>query len=110
MLAKLMQYKRVFTTHRFQLWVNAFIVVSVGYSFAIVMAAIFVCWPIRTYWALTKVDGWCMNTTASWFFNAAMNILTDLAVIILPMPVIRSLQLAPRQKWLLMGVFAVGLV
>jgi hypothetical protein len=43
-----------------------------------------------------------------WFFNAAMNIVTDLAIIVLPMPVIRRLNLKRRQKQLLMGVFAIG--
>ncbi|KAJ4330189.1 hypothetical protein N0V87_010212 [Didymella glomerata] len=40
--------------------------------------------------------------------NAAINISTDFAIIILPMPVIRSLNLDRRQKTALMGIFAVG--
>ena len=42
------------------------------------------------------------------FTNAAINILTDFAIIILPMPVIRSLNLARRQKQALIGIFAIG--
>lgn len=40
--------------------------------------------------------------------NAAVNISTDFAIIILPMPVIRSLNLDRRQKTALMGIFAIG--
>ncbi|KAJ4351714.1 uncharacterized protein N0V89_007057 [Didymosphaeria variabile] len=43
-----------------------------------------------------------------WFTNAAINILTDFAIIILPIPVIRNLNLARRQKLALIGIFAVG--
>ncbi len=37
-----------------------------------------------------------------------MNIVTDFAIIILPMPVVRTLQLARKQKYALIGIFAVG--
>jgi hypothetical protein len=43
-----------------------------------------------------------------WFTNASLNIATDLAIIILPMPVIRSLNLKRRQKQALAGIFAIG--
>jgi hypothetical protein len=43
-----------------------------------------------------------------WFTNAAINITTDFAIIVLPMPVIRRLQLGRRQKSALIGIFAVG--
>jgi hypothetical protein len=40
--------------------------------------------------------------------NAAINIATDFAIIILPIPVIRSLNLGSRQKISLIGIFAIG--
>jgi hypothetical protein len=40
--------------------------------------------------------------------NAAINILTDFALIILPIPVIRGLNLGRRQKIALISIFAVG--
>jgi hypothetical protein len=43
-----------------------------------------------------------------WYTNATINILTDFAIIILPMPVIKRLQLGKRPKYALMAIFAVG--
>lgn len=43
-----------------------------------------------------------------WFTNAAINIATDFIIILLPMPVIKSLQLARRQKLALYVIFAIG--
>jgi hypothetical protein len=40
--------------------------------------------------------------------NAGINIVTDFALIILPIPVIQSLNLGRRQKIALISIFAVG--
>jgi hypothetical protein len=45
---------------------------------------------------------------ALWFTFAATSIVTDLAIWLLPMPVLKSLQLPRKQKYSLMGVFALG--
>lgn len=108
-LAILMQYKRVFQTPRFQFWNWIFIAIIIGYTVSTVVACIFVCMPVQKFWK-PQLEGHCINTFASWFANAILNIITDLMIIILPMPVVRGLQLKPRQKFLLMGVFAFGVV
>ncbi|PSN63279.1 hypothetical protein BS50DRAFT_461134, partial [Corynespora cassiicola Philippines] len=106
-LAILMQYQRVFKTHRFQIWCWAFIVFIFLFMMATIIGCIFVCWPIQKFWQ-PQLPGRCLSRVASWFSNAAINIVTDLMIILLPIPVIKSLKLANRQKWLLMGLFAFG--
>jgi hypothetical protein len=101
-----MQYQRVFPTPKFQVWCWSFIAIIVAYTIATVAACIFICTPIPIFW--TGGEGTCIDKFASWFSNAALNIVTDLMIILLPMPVVRNLKLAKRQKWLLMGVFAFG--
>lgn len=79
----------------------------VAYTIWTELGSIFACVPIRAFW--TKEEGAkCINQFAMWFSNAAINILTDFAIIILPMPVIRNLNLARRQKQALIGIFALG--
>ncbi|KAF1977385.1 hypothetical protein BU23DRAFT_577939 [Bimuria novae-zelandiae CBS 107.79] len=68
---------------------------------------IFGCRPIQAFWTL-KHPFKCLNQYAVWFFNGGMNILTDLTISVLPMPVIRKLNLPRRQKQALVGIFAVG--
>ena len=74
-------------------------------------------WTIVSAWAncvpLAKfydpsVPGFCFDKEALWFSNSAIHILTDLIILVYPMPVLRSLQLPRRQKVALMGVFALG--
>ncbi|KAF2877246.1 hypothetical protein BDV95DRAFT_468720, partial [Massariosphaeria phaeospora] len=108
-IAILVQYQRVFPTRKFQIWCWSFIAIIVAYTMASVLACIFVCWPVQKYWK-PEIEGKCINTFASWFANAAINIVTDFMIIILPMPVVRNLQLAKRQKMLLLGVFAFGII
>ncbi|KAF2476742.1 uncharacterized protein BDR25DRAFT_278059 [Lindgomyces ingoldianus] len=105
--AILVQYLRVFPTRTFQIWCWAFIFIVVAYTIATVFACIFVCIPVQSFWN-GDPNGKCINELASWFSNAAINIVTDLMIIVLPMPVIKNLNLARRQKKLLMGIFAFG--
>ena len=49
-----------------------------------------------------------MDNQTQWFSNAALNILTDLIVFILPLPVIGKLNLAKGQKYSLLGIFCLG--
>ncbi|KAH7135987.1 hypothetical protein B0J11DRAFT_425457 [Dendryphion nanum] len=103
----LLQYQRVFFTKTFQIvcWITM-AVVGV-YSVWTVFGNMFACVPIRAFWT-HETPARCISLFPMWFTNAALNIVTDLAIIILPMPVIRSLNLARRQKQALIGIFAVG--
>ncbi|KAK2738362.1 hypothetical protein FQN55_000570 [Onygenales sp. PD_40] len=54
--------------------------------------------------------GTCINLTAFWYANATFNILSDLVLIALPVPVISTLQLPRKSKIALCGIFAVGIL
>jgi hypothetical protein len=81
--------------------------VVVVYAFWTVLSSVFGCKPIQAFWTL-KHPFKCLNQFTVWFFNGGMNILTDLSIIVLPMPVIRKLNLPRRQKQALIGIFAIG--
>ena len=103
----LLQYLRVFPTDgiRRASWIGlAFISIYGLWSF---FGAVFMCWPINFFWD-KAVHGRCLNEMAFWFSNAGLNILSDIFVLVLPMPVLNSLKLPTRQKIGLMLVFAVG--
>ncbi|KAL1651842.1 hypothetical protein SLS61_005213 [Didymella pomorum] len=102
----LLQYHRVFPTRKFQLACWGLFAVVVGYTIWTVFGSIFACVPVQAFW--TKEKAHCIDQFAMWFTNAAINISTDFAIILLPMPVIRRLQLGKRQKSALIGIFAVG--
>lgn len=67
------------------------------------------CVPVARFWD-PSVGGSCLPFEAVWFFNASMNIATDVALLALPMPLLSRLQLPRMQKFALMGVFAMGIL
>ncbi|KAF9692270.1 hypothetical protein EKO04_009802 [Ascochyta lentis] len=102
----LLQYRRVFTTRKFRIGNSAVMAMVISYTLWTVLASIFSCIPVRAFW--TREPARCINQTALWFVNAAVNILTEFSIAILPIPVIRSLNLDQRQKRALIAIFAVG--
>lgn len=71
------------------------------------LVVIFSCTPVDKFWN-TSVEGTCMPNLPFWYINAAGNIATDLAIFIMPLPVLSRLQLRKKQKYLLMGIFSLG--
>ncbi|KAJ8114955.1 hypothetical protein OPT61_g3276 [Boeremia exigua] len=102
----LLQYYRVFPTRKFRVSCWCAFALVVCYTIWTVFGSIFACVPVHAFW--TKEPAHCIDQFAMWFTNAAINITTDFIIIILPMPVIRRLQLGKRQKSALIGIFAVG--
>ncbi|USP81674.1 hypothetical protein yc1106_08948 [Curvularia clavata] len=102
----LLQYRRIFPPRAFQIANWTVMAVVICYTFWTVFSSIFACVPVRAFWTKEKAN--CINQFAMWFTNAAINILTDFAIILLPIPVIRSLNLGKRQKIGLISIFAVG--
>ena len=80
----------------------------VAYGAATVSGSIFVCLPVAYFWDKATHGGHCVNLMAFWFTNATFNIVSDIAICILPMPALKSLQLPRKQKYFLIIVFAMG--
>ncbi|KAJ5380858.1 uncharacterized protein N7496_003286 [Penicillium cataractarum] len=103
----LLQYRRVFSTPKMRLACNLLIAFLAVYGTWTIVSAWANCVPLAKFWDPT-VPGFCFNKEALWFSNSAIHILTDILILVYPMPVLRSLQLPKRQKFALMGVFALG--
>jgi hypothetical protein len=50
----------------------------------------------------------CLDQKSLWFANASLNIVSDIVVLICPMPALSQLQLPKRQKIGVLVVFAIG--
>lgn len=107
-LSLLMFYVRVFKAvriYQIAFWVVGFILFAWG--IAISLITLFACIPIRKNWDVF-VPGHCLErqSTLKWMIIA--NILTDLIVLILPMPMLWHQQISFRGKLGLCGLFAAG--
>ncbi|KAI0394120.1 fucose permease [Xylariaceae sp. FL0594] len=70
---------------------------------------IFQCRPIEAAFNLTDPPGQCIPLLTEFICSAPVNIVTDLAILALPLPVLTSMRLPPRQKIILIMTFALGI-
>lgn len=82
-----------------------------AWSLAVILLTVFQCDPIREAWE-GPIDHnavrSCINIKASWYGTGVSNIILDVMVVLLPMTVIRSLQVSMRQKLQLCGILSLG--
>lgn len=75
---------------------------------AILLATCLACQPVASNWDVRITTERCINRGAVAYGMAAFFILTDIAILILPMPVLKHLHLPRRQRISLMATFALG--
>lgn len=101
-------YLRIFIDKTFR-WICfsgiAFIASS---GMAFILATIFQCTPVAGYWDRAIKGAHCIKSEPFWFSYAMINIVTDVAILALPVRQIIKLQLPRRDKIGLMGVFLIG--
>ncbi|KAK7959806.1 uncharacterized protein PG986_004660 [Apiospora aurea] len=118
-LALLAQYHRVLPIQSLRRACAALQVVIGLWGLSQIMLSIFTCFPIQAYWdnKLTRGDRTtnaeartirCIPTLPLAYQNAAGNIITYIAVLVLPLPALSSLRLPRAQKCLLIGIFCLG--
>ncbi|KUJ14828.1 uncharacterized protein LY89DRAFT_649396 [Mollisia scopiformis] len=79
------------------------------YGIELFFSAVLMCVPAAHWWDSSHVPGTCLAEKPLWFTNVSINILTDIGIVILPMPVISTLVLPRKQKLGLYFIFALGL-
>ncbi|KAF5690999.1 integral membrane protein PTH11 [Fusarium circinatum] len=79
-----------------------------GYNLAILLVVLFGCTPFKKSWDPTILEGSCVDRGAVYICTAALGILSDLVLLIMPLPMILQLQMPRRQKAGLVVLFAIG--
>ncbi|KAL0261334.1 hypothetical protein SLS55_002764 [Diplodia seriata] len=79
-----------------------------------VTCCILTCRPISLFWHPEKVTSpaafseHCVNVKAMWFAQGYTYVFFDLVLIVLPIPVVKSLRISRRERWALGSIFALG--
>ncbi|KAF2026714.1 hypothetical protein EK21DRAFT_73583 [Setomelanomma holmii] len=92
----------------FRLCIFASMFLVVGYNIALMLPLIFACKPFMRTWDLTITEGSCIDRTLVYMATAVLNIIADIILLILPIPVIVNLQMPRKQKAGLICMFGVG--
>ncbi|KAK0663838.1 hypothetical protein DIS24_g1009 [Lasiodiplodia hormozganensis] len=107
-LSILAQYLRIFVTVRTVRAIWACIIFVIAYTLQSLIVGIFSCNPPRKFWDPTLQEGSCINYTLYYYVAAALNILTDLAIILVPVPALRHLNVSRTKRIGVMLLFSVG--
>lgn len=105
----LFQYLRIFPARSFRIACYIVMAIVAAYSSWAIVSGYVNCVPVAKFW-IHDLPGSCLSFEAVWFFNASMNIATDVTLLILPMPLLVQLQLPRVQKIALIGVFGMGIL
>lgn len=103
----LLLYLRLFSVSvkfRYATWAVMFFVF--GYLFSNLLTQIFGCTPIQLSWKLEA--GHCINLLEAGVAFSSMNVISDLLIFVLPMPMVWRLQLSRKVKLGVMLVFMGG--
>ena len=106
----LLFYLRIFPQTWFRYACFATMAACVGYGIAFLLVSVFQCQPIDLAWNHWDGEhpGKCNDINAQGWTSAALNVVLDIVVLVLPMPVIAKLELNKRKKALVVLMFSTG--
>lgn len=107
-LAVLALYLRIFKKKwvRYATWLTGAVVILNGVQFLI--AASLVCRPYAFKWNKTLPNGHCGNIMAIYKYGSIPPIITDVGILILPIPGLHELQMSFSRRLGVMFTFVIG--
>lgn len=102
-------YIRIFRIQPFRLVCYGVLILNVQVSIAAILAQSLICTPIECRFNYKIPCRSCGDNALLGFFAGISNILLDIIMVILPMPMLWGLQMAVSKKLMLSGMFALGL-
>lgn len=117
-------FYRAIASHRtFRRLVYATMVFVCVYTFAATIASVFQCenpansWNTTGYFSQFDRDPTtkrpkfkCYDPIRLWVFSAVINLLTDVIILLLPIPALLSLRVPMSKRLALIGIFSIGIM
>lgn len=97
-LSILVQYRRLFGGRFFHCAVNTIMVITVTWCISVSFTGVFICTPIDKAWYPLK-EGNCVDLISFYYGLQIPNVVTDVAIIILPLKEVAELKLPKQQKF-----------
>ncbi|KAI0577798.1 hypothetical protein TUN199_08290 [Pyrenophora tritici-repentis] len=107
-VAILVQYLRIFPLRCFRKACLSVLGFVVAWGTWTILSSILICTPVAYSWDKSVHKGRCMNQLILWVVNAGVNIIQDVIIFLLPLFVVRTLQIAKAQKKALFAMFGLG--
>lgn len=106
-LSVLFMYATIFVQDSLLRWARYVGVFVVTWNVANIIAALVICLPIGRNWDFA-IPGKCGSQPRFYTSMGVINILTDVAILALPLPYLFSLQMAWKRKLMATGMLTIG--
>ena len=100
-------FLRLIPRRGFQLFLISLATFIGLYCFITIMITVFQCRPVAGAWDPTVIST-CINISLAWEIMGAFNVLTDVALLLAPLPHLWGLHVPLRQKVQVIGIFCIG--
>ncbi|KAL8725821.1 MAG: hypothetical protein Q9166_007108 [cf. Caloplaca sp. 2 TL-2023] len=102
-------YVRIFAIRTFRILAYCVAAIVTGWAISVFLETFLLCRPFAYNWDPTIRPFTCGNRNAAYIGAGSLNIVTDLMVLCLPIPMVWNLQIPRRNKAILTAVFGLGL-
>lgn len=97
-ISALTQYLRIFPIHRFRTSCYCLLGLVIALGAWAVASNILICNSVDSAWMDRFKRNDCMDRKLIWFTNSGISVALDLVILLLPVPLIRTLQIPASQK------------
>lgn len=108
-ISTILLYLRIFPVRMFNHLCWVFMVLNVAYAFGTYIVALLICRPIDSLWAPTTSGDQCGNLERLYLWHGIQNLIHDIILVAMPMPLLWRLHLPIGKKVSLILIFAMGL-
>ncbi|RVD85883.1 uncharacterized protein DFL_004187 [Arthrobotrys flagrans] len=93
-------------TQKYIIW--GFLAAIILYNVLTILILVFACRPVSTLWDWNLDQSKCIDVDPLYFINAALNTITDIAILVLPLRTLWKLKMPTSQKVGLIMLFTTG--
>ena len=79
-----------------------------GFGIATTIVDLAMCTPVNFFWDKTVPGGRCINQNAFYITGSSVQLLTDIVILVIPLPAVWSLQINIAKKIALSIIFLLG--
>ena len=117
-ISLLLQYLRILKSGRLRYVCFGLMATSAMWGLAYSFMAFFPCFPVQAYWDWTIQDAKCYGYGVKaehpfvevFVSHAAINVLLDIAIVVVPVPLLLRKAMTKKEKWSVFGLAAMGTV
>ncbi|KAK0515948.1 hypothetical protein JMJ35_001982 [Cladonia borealis] len=101
-------YTKIFNTRMLASSAYAIGAVTLAFWLSTVMTAFLICRPFAFNWDKLMTNGYCGNLSAYYLSTGIVNLLIDVIIVALPLPLLWGLQMKTSRKIALTAIFSLG--